>query len=480
MKTIWRSPFLTLVLLAIDAIVLALLWLGVYDLRANLSASGLFSKPINPKDYYADALPLLLVAWLFTLAHFKFYSHHERIAGLNRLGPIVWSLLWFLFAIAIYNFTHKSTVQEATLVYRNDFGRSVIGMFLVATGCYLFVSRTAFRIAKRWAVERGHGRVRVLVVGAGELGRETLARVREHPDIGFKVVGFVAAEDRTRREGEQPEEIEGYPVLGGLGELVPIVQRHQVEEVFLAVAGMEEDDVFQRICDVQHETQAVVKVVANMLYVIVNRAKVDEVIGLPVVAFRGSEFYPAHLLAKRVADVVLASAALLVLAPISLLFAILIKLDSRGPVLFVHERVGLNGRRFEILKFRTMSHDAQPYAQAPSDQSDPRITRFGRFLRRTSLDEIPQMLNVLRGEMSLVGPRPEMPFIAETYSEWQSARLRVKPGVTGLWQVSGRKNLPLHFNLEYDFYYVSNQSIALDVEILLRTVPAVFFGKGAF
>jgi lipopolysaccharide/colanic/teichoic acid biosynthesis glycosyltransferase len=127
-----------------------------------------------------------------------------------------------------------------------------------------------------------------------------------------------------------------------------------------------------------------------------------------------------------------------------------------------------------------MRTETDPYCPAPTESDDPRVTRFGRFLRRTSLDELPQLLNVLRGEMSLVGPRPEMPFIVEKYEPWQRRRLDVKPGITGLWQVIGRKNLPLHLNMEYDLYYIKNQSLLLDIEILLKTIPAVFMGRGAF
>jgi exopolysaccharide biosynthesis polyprenyl glycosylphosphotransferase len=340
---------------------------------------------------------------------------------------------------------------------------------------YLFASRTVFRMAKRAAVERGHGRVRALVVGAGELGNETMARVHEHPDIGFRVVGFIAADP-----GDDRKEIEGYPVLGGMADLIPTIQRNRVEEVFLAVPDMKEDEIFQQVCDIQKQVSVVCKVVANMLYVIVNRAKVDEIIGMPVIAFRGAEMFPAQLAVKRLADFAIGGFLALLISPLALLFAVLIKLDSRGPVLFAHERVGWKGRRFRLVKFRTMKTSTDPYAEAPVDQGDGRITRFGRFLRRTSLDEIPQFINVLKGEMSLVGPRPEMPFIVNTYSEWQAVRLDVKPGLSGLWQVAGRKNLPLHHNLEYDFYYVKNQSLALDAEIALRTIPAVVFGKGAY
>ena len=253
-----------------------------------------------------------------------------------------------------------------------------------------------------------------------------------------------------------------------------------MEELFFAIPDMKEDEVFGLIEDVQGKTQVVCKVAANMLYVIVKQAAVDEIIGLPVIAFRGSVMTPAQLLVKRIVDLIGGTILGLLLALPAMIFALIIRLDSPGASLFAHERVGQNGRVFQMLKFRTMFANSEPYAEAPGDQTDPRITRFGRFLRRTSLDEIPQVLNVLKGEMSLVGPRPEMPFIVDSYKQWQKARLRVKPGLTGLWQVAGRKNLPLHFNLEYDFYYVKNQSLTLDAEILIRTVPAVIIGRGAY
>jgi len=462
MKTLWRSSFLTLVLVAIDMIALWQIWQSAYYLRTVLDHPAL--PTINPPGGYFKALPVLLLVWLLILAKFHFYAHHERIVGLNNIRPILWAVFWMVVACTVYNLTFKP-----------DFGRLVIFFFGMGTVLYLSLSRTLFRAIKRIAVERGFGCVRVLVVGGGELGKETMLRIQEHRDIGFKIAGFVKA-----GEDGLPSEIHGYPVLGELEDLIPIIQRHQVEEVFFAVPDMKEDRIFMLIEEIQRKSQVVCKVVANMLYVIVNRAKVDEITGLPVIAFRGSELYPIHVFLKRLLDLVLGGILGVLMAVPALIFAIWVKLDSKGPVLFVHERVGLNGRIFPLLKFRTMTVGCDPYSEAPQDETDPRVTRFGRLLRMTSLDEIPQLINVLKGEMSLVGPRPEMPFIVLNYQEWEKARLRVKPGLTGLWQVAGRKNLPLHFNLEYDFYYVKNQSLALDLEILLLTVPAVLLGRGAY
>jgi exopolysaccharide biosynthesis polyprenyl glycosylphosphotransferase len=462
MKSLWRSPFLTLTLLLADTIALWQLWVSSHALRRALDS--FFSQPINPLEGYADAIPWLLLIWLAALARFGFYSHHERIASLNRLGPILWAVIWITIGCTVYN-----------LLFKPDFGRSVIAFFGFGAFIWLIISRGLFRRLKRRAVEKGHGRVRVLVVGGGELGRETILRIREHPDIGFRLEGYIKADPRDERE-----DILGYPALGRLDDIIPVIQRHNIEEVFLAVPDMKEDDTFSLMEKLQAERSVVCKVVANMLFVIANRAKVDEITGLPVIAFRDSRLPRWQRVARRLLD--LAGGLLLATAsaPFALLFALLIKLDSKGPILFVHERVGRDGLVFRMWKFRTMLWNCEPYADAPQDQSDPRITRLGRFLRKTSLDEIPQVLNVLRGDMSLVGPRPEMPFIVQTYTEWQKTRLRVKPGLTGLWQVAGRKNLPLHQNLEYDYYYVKNQSLLLDAEILLRTVPAVLLGRGAY
>jgi lipopolysaccharide/colanic/teichoic acid biosynthesis glycosyltransferase len=184
-------------------------------------------------------------------------------------------------------------------------------------------------------------------------------------------------------------------------------------------------------------------------------------------------------LAKRVVDVTLASASLLALSPLWLLVAVLIKLDSRGPVLLRQRRIGRCGRPFEMWKFRSMHADVNRYARSPVSDTDPRMTRVGRRIRRLSIDELPQLLNVLQGDMSLVGPRPEMPFIVERYQPHERLRLNATPGITGIWQISPARALPIHQNLHLDLFYIENRNIFLDLAILLRTVTAVVRGIGA-
>ena len=189
---------------------------------------------------------------------------------------------------------------------------------------------------------------------------------------------------------------------------------------------------------------------------------------------------PLYERSKRFFDLVFAALGLVIFAPVWLLLAVVIRLDSAGKAVFTHERVGMDGKLFKLHKFRTMYQGVKDQELAPESPNDSRITRVGKFLRRTSLDEVPQLLNVLQGNMSLVGPRPEMPFIVKHYSQHERKRLLVKPGLTGLWQIFGRKDLPLHHNLEYDFYYIRHRSLWLDFLILLKTVGVVISGKGAY
>lgn len=198
-----------------------------------------------------------------------------------------------------------------------------------------------------------------------------------------------------------------------------------------------------------------------------------------LVEYIGPNTSAGPVVGKRWFDSLIAGAALILLSPFLLIIAGIVKLDSDGPVLFSHQRVGYRGKRFWILKFRSMHVHAAKYHRSPTNLEDLRITRVGRLLRRTSLDEIPQLINVLRGEMSLVGPRPEMPYIANRYTAMQRKRLDALPGITGLWQISPARALPIHHNMQYDLYYIAHRSLLLDLAILCRTAESVVRGVGA-
>lgn len=270
-----------------------------------------------------------------------------------------------------------------------------------------------------------------------------------------------------------------FPVLGQISELHDILLKHQVHEVFLAAPLLSQQEILTLVAECEH-SGVEFKIVGNLFEVISSQVQIDEIDEIPVVHLRNAALPPIEAGLKRLMDVTVALALLAFFAIPMAIITVLIKLDSRGPSMFRQERVGLHGRPFRMYKFRTMTTSSLPYAMAPSDKNDPRVTRVGYWLRRFSLDEFPQLFNVLSGEMSMVGPRPEMPFLVSEYTVWERRRLDVKPGITGLWQIVGRKNLPLSFNMEYDFYYIKNQSLLFDIIILIKTVPAVIFGKGAF
>jgi exopolysaccharide biosynthesis polyprenyl glycosylphosphotransferase len=207
---------------------------------------------------------------------------------------------------------------------------------------------------------------------------------------------------------------------------------------------------------------------------------IESLDGVPLLTVKESHISWWMLIVKRIMDIIFASVCIIFLAPVMAVFAILVKRNSPGPAIFKQKRVGLNGKQFQFYKFRTMHVDTPKYAVTPGSGDDPRITGIGRFLRRFSLDELPQLFNVLKGDMSMVGPRPEMPFIVETYSDIMANRLRVKPGITGLWQISADRAKQIHDNIDYDLYYVENFSPLLDVVILLRTIFMAVIGRGAY
>jgi len=234
-----------------------------------------------------------------------------------------------------------------------------------------------------------------------------------------------------------------------------------------------------------------VRVVPDFLDLAMSRATIEDFNGLPLVGLRDPAIDDFDRVVKRVFDLVISTLTLLIAWPIMLVIAVAIKLDSPGPALFVQERIGENGQPFKMFKFRSMVVDAEQLVSSVVQEDDngllvhkvpddPRITRVGRFIRRMSLDELPQLFNVLRGEMSLVGPRPELPRLVERYETWQRRRFTVPPGMTGWWQVNGRSDRLMHQHTEDDLYYIQNYSPLLDIRILWRTVGVVLRGRGAF
>lgn len=463
MKSFWKGHFLTLILLIGDVLIFSLIWRESWILRHALNSR--FSVPINDFEAYRRALPALLPVWIFVMAFCEHYSHKSKISSLNQMKNIFQAAFWFLVA----------TLAMAAMLKGLNLGRSVILFAVIGNSFYVYASRTMLRKVKQHYVAKGFGLTRVVIMGAGDTGCEVAARIIDHPEVGYELVGFI-----DQDPAKQGKAFNGVPVIGTGGDLINTLLRHQVEEVFLAIPSLPPSDTFNLVTLCEQAKVDFKLVTNNLLRVITESVKIDDIGEFAVILLRDGHLTSFGTMLKRAMDLAIAIPAGLATLPFVGMIALWIRLDSPGSAFFVQERIGKDGRRFKIFKFRTMYSDTNPYEAAPETPDDPRVTRSGKFLRKTSLDELPQLWNVILGDMSVVGPRPEMPFLVEEYEPWQMRRLDVPQGITGLWQIAGRKKLPLHLNLEYDFYYIRNWSIFFDCAILVKTLRVVLLGSGAF
>jgi exopolysaccharide biosynthesis polyprenyl glycosylphosphotransferase len=312
---------------------------------------------------------------------------------------------------------------------------------------------------------------RVVIYGAGDTGRGVLSALLHSPRFGFQPVAVI--DDNPVLAGSSVLAM-GYRGRSSIpvksGPLTPaLLESLRCDLLMLAIPDLSSHEIAEFTLAAEQAGSEIAFLVNSP----VQEQRRTESIHVDGLQFASSKTYCDswhYPMAKRLVDLALSSVLLVLLAPIFILIAIFVRLDSPGPALFVQKRVGFNGDLFNMFKFRSMFEDAAKYAPSPTSSSDPRITRIGRFLRRASLDELPQLINVFLGTMSLVGPRPEMPFIVESYDARQSRRLQVIPGITGLWQLSADRAFPIHSNVEYDLYYIRNRTFAMDVAILIHTL----------
>jgi len=365
-----------------------------------------------------------------------------------------------------------------------NLSRQVIVRFYVLDLLLLIGSRLLVRLSLRLAGQPRYARRKVLILGAGDMGRDTIRMIRSYRWAGLEPIGFL--DDRA----QAGTEVEGYPILGKIDQVDHQVQSQGIEEVVVALPIQDYERFFHLITELQ-ALPARIRLVPDHFKTALFRSSVEEFAGVPMIMVQQPNLAPFERQIKRAFDLVIGTAMLVVILPLMALVAIAIRLDSPGPVIFRQQRVGEQGKLFWMYKFRSMVKDAEAQ-QAKAlrimddgnvlhkHSEDPRVTRVGRFIRRTSLDEFPQLINVLKGEMSLVGPRPELPWLVEQYEPWQWQRFSVPQGITGWWQVNGRSDKPLHMHTEEDLFYIQNYSILLDVQILWRTIGAVLKGGGAY
>lgn len=440
-------------LLLADGLVVGAAWLGAYAVRFHLTP--VFGFEVNPPDPYIRLLPLMVAIWLVICAGLGLYRRSSSLPVVRDLAQVAQATMLGLLL----------TISAAFLLREFDVARSVVLVAAALTFGCLALTRLTVRALERRAEP---GLRRALIVGRGALARRLGQEIERWP-AGYEVVGVV---DHAAGRSTAPAD----DLLASLGRRI---RQERIHDVFIASP---EDTLHEALnLLAAHEGWPVnVHIVSPALESFARRVPLDRAVEWPLLRLPPHRIRPWYEAAKRAADIAVGACGLVLCLPVFAVIAAAVKMESPGPVMFAQQRVGRGGRHFTMYKFRTMQTDADVYAVAPNDVHDPRVTRCGRVLRRLSLDELPQLANILRGDMSLVGPRPEMPFLVERYEPWQRRRLAVRPGLTCLWQVVGRKELPLHSHLEYDLYYLRHRGWMLDLLILLRTVPAVLQRRGAF
>jgi exopolysaccharide biosynthesis polyprenyl glycosylphosphotransferase len=364
--------------------------------------------------------------------------------------------------------------------------RLTYGYYAVLALCGFYGYRALFRIYFRLRRNTGAALTRLLVVGAGSIGGNIVREMQKNRWPGIRIVGFL--DDDAGKQGRLLHEV---PVLGPIDHALQLIDEHQIGEVLIALPTHAHSRIANLVAEL-YERPVRVRVVPAHFELAFYGASIVNVGGIPLIGLREPAIDGVQRLIKRLFDLLVAGIGLLLIAPLLLIIAILIKLNDGGPILYRAQRVGENGRIFTMFKFRSMVVGADrltavtaPVIDAPAAvphkvRGDPRVTRIGGWLRRTSLDELPQLFNVLRGDMSLVGPRPELPGLVGKYEPWQRKRFGVPQGMTGWWQINGRSDNPMHLHTELDLYYIQHYSLWLDIQILWRTVDVVVRGRGAF
>jgi exopolysaccharide biosynthesis polyprenyl glycosylphosphotransferase len=395
-------------------------------------------------------------------------------------------------------------IVAAAFLYRGGFNyrafsyaRSVFILdFLIALGSFYSI-RLLIRTAQTFFRLRGVNLIPTLVVGRGPEAIFCIKEMRERPSLGYRVIGVV---DSDVREGAVPETYQGVPVVSDLAGLPEAIRASGANEVIIAESNVDGDVLFDVMMRCGRRRGVEFRIAPSLFNCLPSKTEVDQIGALPMIRLFREPLSDFARGTKRISDIVIGTVTLALFSPFWLLISLLIKFDSKGPVFYAQERVGMDGRIFVVYKFRTMRVDADSeihreyqrkfiagHAEANVGDAkkpayklrdDPRITRVGRILRRLSLDEVPQLFNVLRGDMSVVGPRPPIPYEVEAYELRHRKRLDMKPGLTGLWQVSGRNRLPFEEMVKLDLFYIENWSLLFDLKIILRTVLVMLRGDG--
>jgi Undecaprenyl-phosphate glucose phosphotransferase len=460
-----RAPLLFALSLVIsDAVMAGLAFWGGYQLRLRSEYEN-----IQPFSAYWGMLVVHVVTILMVFFFYRLYHRQRSLSLVDQFYSIFAAAsIGTIVSIAFISLFFKNQLDYPRLMMVYVW---ILTILLATLGRFV-QSRIQLALqARDW------GEHRILIVGAGEVGRMVMQKIKRTPGLGYRVAGFVD-------DDIQAETIQGVPVLGRVDDIPELTATEKINEVIVVMPEATHQEILKVVsnCD---RSKVAIKVFPNVFQIMASEVSIGDLGGLPLLTVRDTALQGWRLTVKRVVDIVGSAVGLIFLSPIMMLLAILIKLESAGPVFFTQERMGLDGKRFMMFKFRSMRTDAElETGPVWANANDSRRTRLGAIIRRFSIDELPQLMNVLIGNMSLVGPRPERPVFVEQFKQTiprYMDRHREKAGMTGWAQVNGlRGDTSIIERTKYDLWYIENWSLALDFRILLRTIVNIFYDENAY
>lgn len=454
--------------MAVDLVVVSGAWLIAYWLRFQTELITV-DKGVPPFANYLSMLLFIWLIWAFVFRRMGLYRPMRGVRAMREIWTLINANLFatVIFIAITYLFREKSV----------PFSRLVFLYFGALATLFTILQRSVVRSFLREIRRRGYNLRYMLIVGAGKVAGDIVSRIRLHQELGIQVIGCLSKDGQDRRGPR------GIPVVGKYADLPELLRTHDIDQVIVALP-LEDNLLLPEIMSSVGDSLVDVRIVPDIYQFVSIGGSVEEFEGLPVISVQSSPLDGPNLVLKRALDVSMAMVALIVLSPLMLLIALCVKLTSRGPVFYAQERVSLDGTRFSIYKFRTMFLDAEALGPGWTSPGDARVTPLGRLLRQTSLDELPQLFNVLRGDMSLVGPRPERPVFIQEFRQRiprYMLRHKVPAGMTGWAQVNGwRGDTSIDKRIEYDLYYIEHWSLLLDLKIMFLTIVRGLRNRNAY
>ncbi len=458
---------MSFILIATSFIVDKILNIEVQNIRGNIGSILL--------------TPILLVISLLIFSSNNLYKISLILVRSAHITAVIKSLFYIILI----------TIPSTFVLFEIEVMKiSIIILSFAVTYIFLSYLIRVELLSRIYSILKGKGfRRRVIIVGDGKPGKMLAAKLAFENPIGINIIGFI---DEQKQIGE--EIINGKRVLGKYNDIQNVIKEYDIEEILIA-NDTQDYEQLMKIIDYCEETRISVKITTDLFEIIPQKVYTEKYANIPIIDLSHSYNNWSSLTIKRIFDLIISILGILLLSPLLLIIMLLIKITSKGPVLISQIRIGKNGKQFKFYKFRSMfvqnTEDSErkekmlkfmkeelPKGTSQKIISDSRVTKIGKILRKTSLDELPQLINVIKGDMSIVGPRPCLLYEFENYDVWQKRRLSVTPGCTGMWQVAGRSTVSFKDSIVLDLYYINNMSPWLDIQLIIKTIPVMIFGKG--